>query len=109
MAELEGPFQTELRKRLELRFPGCIVSKQDSSYRQGIPDLGVFMPNGFFALLEVKRSASAPSRPNQSYYVSKAQEMCFGATVYPENLEEVLDALQSTYESHRQACLLECQ
>lgn len=109
MAVLEGPFQTNLRKRLENRFPECIVSKQDSSYRQGIPDLAVFMDHGFFALLEVKRSQSAPSRPNQPYYVARAQELSFGATVYPENLEEVLDALQRAYESHRQACFSQCQ
>lgn len=104
MAKLEGPFQTELRKEIKRRWPDAIVSKQDSAYQQGIPDLAIFFDGGFYALLEVKRGADAPHQPNQPYFVARARSMSFGATIFPENAMEVLDELGQAYESHRQAC-----
>lgn len=39
---LESSFQGQLIKELKKMFPGCIVTKNDSSYIQGIPDLTIF-------------------------------------------------------------------
>lgn len=99
---LESTYQARLIKKLERRFPGCIIMKNDSGYRQGFPDLLVLF-NDRWALLEVKASANAAQQPNQEYYVNLGRELSFAEFIYPENEEEVLDALQSTFESHRKA------
>ena len=94
----ESKFQSDLKKELKQRFPGCIVTKLDSSDIQGIPDLLVLYKNKW-ATLENKRSANAPHRPNQDYYVNKMNEMSFSRFIYPENKEDVLNELSKTFES----------
>lgn len=94
----EGDFQSKLIKDLKNMFPGCIVTKLDSSHIQGIPDLLVLW-NDKWAVLECKREKNAKKRPNQDYYVGKMNEMSFAAFIYPENKEEVLRELQSAFQS----------
>lgn len=94
----ENQYQSDLIKRIKEEFPGCMVLKNDTFYIQGIPDLLVLY-NDTWAALEVKRSRKAPQRPNQDYYVHKMDAMSFAAFVYPENEEEVLDALQQTFRA----------
>lgn len=96
----ESKFQKELREELERIFPGCIVLKNDPNYLQGIPDLTIFY-NDKWAMLEVKESANAPERPNQSFYISWANKMSFAAKIYPENKEEVLNDIQQAFKSSR--------
>lgn len=100
MGQLERTFQTRLRKELEAMFPGCIILKNDPNLQQGIPDL-VILWRTKWALLEVKRSANARQRPNQDWFVEKAAHFSFGAFIYPENAEEVLNALEQTFRSRR--------
>lgn len=88
----ESKFQSDLIKKIKNYLPGCIVLKNDPNYIQGIPDLSVFYGDRW-AFLEVKKSFDELHQPNQDYYVSKAQDMSFGAFIFPENEEEVLDAL----------------
>lgn len=102
----ESEFQRKLIKELKAMFPGCIVMKTDSNYIQGFPDLLVLFESKW-ALLEVKRSRLAKTRPNQSHYVSLLDGMSFSAFIYPENMEEVLYALQQTFRDSRQARLFE--
>ena len=66
----ENQYQAGLKKRLKSMFPGCLVTKLDSSDIQGIPDLLILYKNKW-AILEVKKDAEAPHRPNQDYYVAK--------------------------------------
>ena len=94
----ESKFQASLKKELKEMFPGCIVTKLDSSDIQGIPDLLVLYKNKW-ATLENKRNANAGRRPNQDYYVEKMNEMSFSRFIYPENKKEVLDELRRTFES----------
>ena len=94
----ENKFQADLKKELKSRFPGCIVTKLDSADIQGIPDLLVLYKDKW-AALEVKKSATAPHRPNQDYYVEKMDNMSFSKFIYPENTEEVLDELHQAFES----------
>jgi hypothetical protein len=54
-----------------------------------------------WATLEVKKDSSASKRPNQDYYVNKLDEMSFSAFIFPENMEEVLNDLQQSFESSR--------
>lgn len=94
----ENGFQPKVIKELKKRFPGCIVLKNDAEYIQGIPDLTILYKE-HWAMLEIKRSDSASHRPNQDYYVSKANEMSFARVISPENKKEVLDELQSAFGS----------
>ena len=93
---LESKFQADLKKELEKRFPGCIVTKLDSSYIQGIPDLLVLWRDKW-AVVECKKNGSAKKQPNQEYYVKKMNEMSFSKFIYPENKEEVLNDLQQAF------------
>ena len=93
----ENDYQKGLKKRLKSMFPGCLVTKLDSSDIQGIPDLLVLYKDKW-AVLEVKKDATASHRPNQDYYVAKLNEMSFSRFIYPENEEEVLDELYKTFQ-----------
>lgn len=99
---LESVYQSRLIKKLRRLFPGCIILKNDSSYIQGIPDLTILW-GPYWALLEVKASEDADQQPNQEYYVDLANEMSFGAFIYPENEAEILDALQQAFKPSRDA------
>lgn len=96
----ESKFQSDLKDELKERFPGCIVTKLDSSCIQGIPDLLVLYKDKW-ATLECKKSANAKRQPNQPYYVEKMNEMSFSSFIYPENKEEVLNELQRAFEPGR--------
>ena len=96
----ESKFQSDLIDELEYIFPGCIVTKQDSSFRQGIPDL-IILWKDRWAMLECKRSANEPFQPNQKYYIRKANKVSFGAVIFPENREEVLHALEQSFRPRR--------
>lgn len=98
MGKLESRFQTELRKILEEMFPGCIVLKNDPNLQTGIPDL-VILWRSRWALLEVKRSATARERPNQRWFVEKANRFSYAAFIYPENAEEILNEIQQAFRS----------
>ncbi len=95
---LEKDFQGNLIKEIKRRFPGCIVMKNDASYIQGIPDLLVLHQDKW-AALECKKDAKARKQPNQEYYVERMNSMSFSSFIYPENKEEVLNGLQSAFES----------
>lgn len=98
--KLESKFQSELIKLLEVLFPGCIILKNDPNLRQGIPDLTILWRSKW-AFLEIKRSADDPEQPNQRWYIEKANGFSFGAFIYPENAEEVLDDLQQAFRARR--------
>lgn len=97
---LENKFQSKLIKELKKEFPGCMVLKNDPTYIQGVPDLLVLYKDRW-AGLEVKRSAKAKHQPNQDYYVDKMNEMSYSNFVYPENKEEILNDLRTTFETNR--------
>lgn len=101
----EAAFQAKLIRRLKQTFPGCVVLKNDANYLQGILDLTLLTREGFWACLEVKAERDSRRRPNQDYYVHLLDEMSFAAYVYPDNVEEVLTALQQAFASRRAACL----
>lgn len=93
----ESQFQKGLIKEIKDRFPGCLVLKNDPNYIQGIPDLTVLHGN-HWALLEVKRDSNAKHRPNQDFYISKANEMSFSAFIDPDNKEEVLNEMEQSFK-----------
>lgn len=92
----ETKYQAALVKRLYARFPGCFVLENNPLEVQGIPDL-ILLWEKHWAMLEVKTSADSDVQPNQVYYVTFFDEMSFGAFVYPENEQDVLDALSEAF------------
>ena len=98
--KLERDFQAGLIKELKKIFEGCLVMKTDPTYIQGIPDLLILYKDKW-AALEVKRSLTAPKRPNQEYYVNMLNGMSFSKFISPENKEEILNELQQTFFSGR--------
>lgn len=96
----ENRYQSQLIKKLEHMFPGCEILKNDTGYKQGMLDLTILWRQ-FWGMLEVKRSADEPFRPNQEYYIDRLNRMHFAAAIYPENEEEVLSALQQAFKSPR--------
>ena len=95
-SRLESGFQDKLRDDIKERLPGCMIFKMD--HKQGIPDLLILYEDKW-ASLECKKSARAAKRPNQEYYVDLMDNMSFSRFVYPENKEEVLNELQSAFQS----------
>jgi len=89
----ESQYQHTIIRMIEGLLPGCIILKNDPSYRQGIPDLIVLYKDRW-AALEVKRNSSAPRQPNQDHYIHVMNFMSFAAFLCPENEREVLSDLQ---------------
>jgi len=97
----ENAFQSDLIVEIEGLFGrDVIVVKNDANYLQGIPDLLILHPNGW-AMLEVKKSANEPYRPNQEYYIDLFDKWSFAAMICPENKEAILDELQHALRTSR--------
>lgn len=96
----ERDFQRELIAEIKRRFPGAFVMKNDPSYIQGVPDLTVLIGDQWFEL-EVKDSLKAKYRPNQPYYIRLLNEMSYAERVTPENMEDVLNEIQSALKPGR--------
>lgn len=96
----ESNFQGKLIKKIKSRFPGCVVVKNDPTYIQGIPDLLILYKDKW-AALECKKSGNSSHQPNQDYYVDMMDDMSYANFIFPENEEEVLNEIQSTFESDR--------
>lgn len=98
----ENNYQAKLIKRIYARLNGCTVLKNDEQYQQGILDLTILWGDRW-GMLEVKASADAPYQPNQEFFLRQFDEMSFAATIYPENEEEVLSALEQALAPRRRA------
>lgn len=103
MGKRESEFQAKLIKEIKERFPGSMVLKNDANYIQGIPDLTILYKDRW-AALECKASKTANKQPNQPYYISRMNEMSFASFIDPDNKEEVLNELERSFETSREAC-----
>jgi len=103
---VEAAYQTSLIQKLKERLPGCVVLKNDPTYKQGMLDLTVLF-NDKWAMLEVKMSPRSPLQPNQEYYVNQLDEMSFAAFINPQNEAEVLDALEEALQPRERSCVSE--
>lgn len=104
MTKLESKFQRSFMEELRQRYPEAIVVKNDANYLQGVPDV-LMLLHDTWAAFEVKPYRDARTEPNQKYYVRLMNDMSFAAFVYPENKDEVLDALQFALASRGAARL----
>lgn len=94
-------FQSQLVKRLEREFDGCIVLRNDPKWAfQGIPDLLMLWGPNWVAL-ETKANSKSSKRPNQPYYVDRMDRMSYANFVSPDNVEEVLDEIHRSFGSRR--------
>lgn len=98
----ETPYRLSLAKRIQARWPECVIIYPDPSRQQGIMDFVVLF-NSFWVALEVKRSESASKRPNQTYYVNKLNDMAFASYIHPGNEQDVLNEIQYTLDDRRSA------
>lgn len=92
----ENKFQSNLKKELKERYPGCVVTKLDANDIQGIPDLLILYKDKW-ATLENKKTSKSSKQPNQEYYVNKMNDMSFSKFIYPENKDEVLNELDKMF------------
>lgn len=96
---LENKFKKIIRKEIENRLLNSIIIFNDPQMSfQGIPDILVLWKNKW-AMLEVKKSKSEPFRPNQEYYLEMFNDMSYASMICPENMEEIIDELESTFRS----------
>lgn len=51
----ENQYQAGLKKRLKSMFPGCLVTKLDSSDIQGIPDLLILYKNKWARIIHLDK------------------------------------------------------
>lgn len=94
-SRLESGFQDKLVDILHEMFPDCLTFKID---KQGFPDL-LILYGDKWAALECKRSHAAPHQPNQDYWVAVMDKMSFSRFIFPENMEEVLDELERSFQT----------
>lgn len=92
----ESAFQHDLIMEIKSLYPNAVVLKTDPNYIQGFPDL-LILNNDKWVALECKREHEANVQPNQEYYIWKLNTMSFAAFVYPENKEDIINAIQSTF------------
>lgn len=100
MSRLERDIQPRIISKLEKRLPGALIYKGDTRFKQGSPDL-IILYNDRWAMLEVKRSATARKRPNQEHYINKLNNMSYAALIHPDNEEDILDELQRSLQTER--------
>lgn len=100
MGKKENAFQAEVIKDIKKRLPNSIVMKNDPNYIQGIPDL-MILNDDKWAALECKDEANAHHQPNQDYYISKMNNMSYASFIYPENKEDILNAMEQTLSTKR--------
>jgi len=103
---IESQFKHKLLNRLSEMFPGCIVLRVDPLFQQGFPDLLILWRDNW-AALEVKNSEFAAVQPNQLFFIETLNDMSFAAFIFPENEEEVLDALQQAFKPPRRTRVFE--
>ena len=107
MQKGEGKFKTKLKQEIMERLPGSMVFYLNPNDIPGIPDLEVLYQDRW-AVLEAKNSEAEYYRDlkrdeklAQQYYVDKMNKMSFAAFIFPENKEELLNAMETALRSSR--------
>ena len=94
----ENAFQSKLIKEIKERWDGIVVLKNDANYLQGVPDLSLYF-NDKWAMLECKKSEHEKHQPNQDDYVEQFDKMSFARFIFPENKEDVLNAMGDFFKA----------
>lgn len=94
-------YKVKLKKTIKEMFPGCLIYRNDpQDSHQGIPDWTIFY-GPRWAMLETKAANASERQPNQEYWVNHYNQLGFASFIYPENEEEVLNALRHALTSSR--------
>lgn len=86
----ESAFEKEVVKFLKSK--GCDVFKMRYA-PEGTPDR-LFLKEGFWGMLEVKKSKDAPFRPLQPEKLKRYNDWSYAKAVYPENWHEIQAELE---------------
>lgn len=81
----ESAFEKEVVKFLKSK--GCDVFKMRYA-PEGTPDR-LFLKEGFWGMLEIKKSKNAPFRPLQPEKLARYNNWSYAKAVYPENWLEI--------------------
>lgn len=101
----ESQFQSALIKEIQSKLTDCFILKNDgSNVPQGFPDLLILYKDKWGSL-ECKRESTSSKQTNQDYYVDKLDNMSFSRFISPENKEEVLNELYSTFGFSGSTCI----
>lgn len=90
---LEKDFKAKTVK--ELRAMGFKVIQLIASAMTplGQPDT-IILKEGFWGMLEFKKSKNAKKRPGQDQWIKWAEENSYGRFIYPENHDEIIAELK---------------
>lgn len=85
----ESSFQKKVADHFRAKGSLVLTISIMSGIPTGFPDLLILSPNGKWALLECKRSATASFRPLQKRMIAKFNRWSYARAVFPENWDEV--------------------
>lgn len=91
-SDLESQFQSKIIKFLKSQ--GCIAWKleQNATTSASRPDI-LFLKEGFWGAIEVKKSAKARFQPGQKQMIKKLNEWSWCKAVWPDNFEDIKNEL----------------
>lgn len=93
MGKPEANFQKKFIDKLKKEGFKCIRAKASGNVNKGVPDYAVFY-GGFWAWLEFKRAEDATVQPGQTENIRWALDNSYGAFVFPEVGDFVLNTLR---------------
>lgn len=91
--DLEGNLKKKIIAFLKRKGCKVRVNQQNATTESGFPDI-TFYFEGFYGMIEVKKSATARWRPGQKEAIEFWDNWSWGRGVYPECWEEVQKELE---------------
>lgn len=91
---LEKDFQAKAIKWLRSKGFRCYKQQMNATTRAGTPDC-IILKEGWWGMLEFKKSKNSPKRPGQQQNIDWANENSWGSFCYPENWSEIKEYLES--------------
>lgn len=91
---LEKDFQAKVIKWLRSKGFKCYKQQMNATTRAGTPDC-IILKEGWWGMLEFKKSKNSPKRPGQQQNIDWANENSWGSFCYPENWSEIKEYLES--------------
>lgn len=89
----EAQFQKKFVSWVKKQGVICLKLNPGTGIPDGTPDY-ICLQEGFWFMLEFKKSKTAQFRPGQKQAIEKYNDMSYAVVVYPENEEEVKKELE---------------
>jgi Holliday junction resolvase len=90
----ENQLQSKVLKWLRSKDAYVIKTQPGAGTPTGCPDI-IFLKEGFWGCIEVKKSATAKFQPLQQLTIMKLQDWSYCRVVYPDNWDTIRAELQS--------------